>query len=133
MALSAMLAVGGFEVAMVFAVRPAFNAGSEAATRAAQFLGLFSGVLLSLGLLPQYIEIWRRREVVGISLLLLVLDMLGGRCSCCNISDNTPIFFRYIYELVTRVQGPVRCGRGDNIFFDCGESIIFFRPADMTG
>jgi hypothetical protein len=107
MALSAMLAVGGFEVAMVFAVRPAFNAGSEAATRAAQFLGLFSGVLLSLGLLPQYIEIWRRREVVGISLLLLVLDMLGGRCSCCNISDNTPTFFRYIYELVTRVQGPV--------------------------
>ncbi|KAJ7915816.1 hypothetical protein B0H13DRAFT_2231789 [Mycena leptocephala] len=97
MALSAMLAVGGFEVAMVFAVRPAFNAGSEAATRAAQFLGLFSGVLLSLGLLPQYIEIWRRREVVGISLLLLVLDMLGG------IFMNLSLAFKDRYDVVAGI------------------------------
>ncbi|KAF7370183.1 Pq loop repeat protein [Mycena sanguinolenta] len=80
MTLAVALLLAGFEVALVYAVRTTFNEGSQAALRATQFLGIFGSVLLGLGLLPQYVEIWRRREVVGISCLLLMLDMLGGVC-----------------------------------------------------
>jgi hypothetical protein len=73
-----MLAVGGFEAAMIFALRRAYNSESEAGARGVRFLGIFSAVLISLALLPQYVEIWRHREVVGISLLFMIVDMLGG-------------------------------------------------------
>ncbi|KAJ7097057.1 hypothetical protein B0H15DRAFT_824673 [Mycena belliarum] len=81
MALGAMLLIGGAEAGIVFAVRPAYNAGSAAGERGVQFLGLFSSVLFVLGLLPQYVEVWRRREVVGISILFMTCDMLGGMFS----------------------------------------------------
>lgn len=84
MAVGVMLLVGGFEAAMVFAVRPAYDAGTEAGLRGVQFLGIFSATLISLALLPQYVEIYRHREVVGISILFMVVDMLGGACLCCR-------------------------------------------------
>ncbi|KAJ6480936.1 PQ-loop-domain-containing protein [Mycena sanguinolenta] len=80
MALALALVLGGFEVGLVYAVQTMFDAGSVAALRATQFIGIFGSVLLGLGFLPQYVDIWRRREVVGISCLLLTLDMLGGIC-----------------------------------------------------
>ncbi|KAJ7199110.1 PQ loop repeat-domain-containing protein [Mycena haematopus] len=80
MTLGIAIVLIGFEAGIVLAVRSTAHTGSEAATHATQFLGIFGSVLLGLGLVPQYVEIWRRREVVGISSLLLVLDMLGGIC-----------------------------------------------------
>lgn len=84
MALGVMLLVGGLEAGMVFAVRPAYNAGTDAGVRGVQFFGIFSATLISLALFPQYVEIWRHREVVGISILFMVVDLLGGPCPRCN-------------------------------------------------
>ncbi|KAJ7464410.1 PQ loop repeat-domain-containing protein [Mycena latifolia] len=78
MALVVMLLVGGFEAGMVFALRHAYEARTDAGVRGVQFLGIFSSVLIALALLPQYVEIWRHREVVGISILFMLVDMLGG-------------------------------------------------------
>jgi uncharacterized protein with PQ loop repeat len=64
--------LGGFEVGMVFAIRPSLN------DRAIQFFGIFSSVLLSLGLVTQYYEIYQRREVVGLSIAFMTVDFLGG-------------------------------------------------------
>jgi hypothetical protein len=77
----AMLVVGGFETTMVFALRGAYGARTDAGLRGVQFIGISSSVIISLALFPQYVEIWRLREVVGISVLFMVVDLLGGRCS----------------------------------------------------
>ncbi|KAF8217092.1 PQ loop repeat-domain-containing protein [Mycena galopus ATCC 62051] len=106
MTLGIALALVGFEVGLVFAVRPALDAGSEAATRATQFMGIFGSVLLGLGLVPQYIEIWRRREVVGISPLLLVLDMLGGICMDLSLAfkNQLDIVTGITYSLIVVLE-----------------------------
>ncbi|KAK7677526.1 hypothetical protein QCA50_019532 [Cerrena zonata] len=72
---SLLLVLGGFEAGMVFAVKPSFNAGNG---RPIQFFGIFSSVLLSLALLHQYYEIYKHREVVGISITFMLVDLLGG-------------------------------------------------------
>ncbi|KAJ6582091.1 PQ loop repeat-domain-containing protein [Mycena capillaripes] len=107
MALGVMLIVGGFEVAMVFAIRPAYAAGSEAGARGVRFLGIFSAVLISLALLPQYVEIWRHREVVGISILFMVVDMLGGLFSDLSLAfkDRFDVVAGITYSLVVVLDG----------------------------
>ncbi|KAK8869821.1 hypothetical protein IAR55_000389 [Kwoniella newhampshirensis] len=43
-----------------------------------QMYGYISAVLLAVALLPQYWEIYKMREVVGISMLFMIVDILGG-------------------------------------------------------
>ncbi|KAJ7097237.1 PQ loop repeat-domain-containing protein [Mycena belliarum] len=78
MALAAILLVGGFQAALVFGIRPAYEAGSPGAARGVQFIGLWNAVLLALALVPQYVEIWQHNEVMGISLVFMAVDLLGG-------------------------------------------------------
>ncbi|KAJ7344082.1 PQ loop repeat-domain-containing protein [Mycena albidolilacea] len=107
MALGVMLIVGGFEAAMVFAVRPAYVADREAGAHGTQFLGIFSAVLISLALLPQYAEIWQHREVVGISMVFIVVDMLGGVFSDLSLAfkDRFDIIAGITYSLVVVLDG----------------------------
>ncbi|KAF7354660.1 hypothetical protein MSAN_01379700 [Mycena sanguinolenta] len=72
MGVAVIFALGGFEVGMVFATRPSSN------EQAIHFFGIFSSVLIALGLLMQYYEIYQRREVVGVSILFMVVDCAGG-------------------------------------------------------
>ncbi|CAE6466749.1 unnamed protein product [Rhizoctonia solani] len=58
------------------------RAGDEWPTRV---MGIMSALLISLGLLPQYWEIWKRKEVVGISMLFMSVDMLGGVFSVLSL------------------------------------------------
>ncbi|KAJ7923522.1 PQ loop repeat-domain-containing protein, partial [Mycena leptocephala] len=106
-AVGVMLAVGGFEAAMIFALRPAYDSGSEAGVRGVRFLGIFSAVLISLALLPQYVEIWRHREVVGISLLFMIVDMLGGVFSDLSLAfkDRFDVVAGVTYSLVIVLDG----------------------------
>jgi len=69
----------GFESGMVFVVRAAGN------PRLLQFFGIFAAVLISVGLIPQYIEIWRLKEVVGISLLFMAIDISGAFFSLLSL------------------------------------------------
>ncbi|KAJ6614143.1 PQ loop repeat-domain-containing protein, partial [Mycena sp. CBHHK59/15] len=109
LALGAMLAVGGLEAGLVCAVRPAHRAGTAAGARAVQFYGVFSSVLISLALLPQYAEIWRHREVVGISIAFMVVDMLGGVFSDLSLAfkDEFDIIAGITYTLVVVLDGVV--------------------------
>ncbi|KAJ7124427.1 PQ loop repeat-domain-containing protein [Mycena epipterygia] len=109
MALGVMLLVGGFEAGMVFAVRPAYNAGTEAGVRGVQFFGIFSATLISLALFPQYVEIWRHREVVGISILFMIVDMLGGVFSDLSLAfkGKFDVIAGITYTLVVVLDGLV--------------------------
>ncbi|KAG8812690.1 NAD-dependent histone deacetylase sir2 [Serendipita sp. 399] len=70
------------EVAGVYATRAAVKAGDSKLLR---FSGVFSGVLISVALIPQFIEIYRLREVRGISLLFLAVDISGGVFSMLSL------------------------------------------------
>ncbi|KAJ7464408.1 PQ loop repeat-domain-containing protein, partial [Mycena latifolia] len=97
MALGAMLLVGGFEAGMVFALRHAYDARTDAGVRGTQFIGIFSSVLIALALFPQYVEIWRHREVVGISVLFILVDMLGG------VFSDLSLAFKVKFDVIAGV------------------------------
>ncbi|KAJ7289263.1 PQ loop repeat-domain-containing protein [Mycena rebaudengoi] len=109
MGVGMMLLVGGFESLMVFTTRPSYLAGSVAAARAVQFFGISSSVLISVALLPQYVEIWRHREVVGISITFMVVDMLGGVFSDLSLAfkESFDIVAGVAYTLVVVLDGAI--------------------------
>ncbi|KAG6910220.1 hypothetical protein DXG01_012355 [Tephrocybe rancida] len=76
---SVMLVIGGLEAGIVFAVRPSMN------QRAIDFFGIFTSVLIAAGLLPQYYEIFKGKEVVGISIPFIAIDWLGGIFSLISL------------------------------------------------
>lgn len=76
MASCAMTIVAAFEIGMVYAVRPSHERGNEGG---AIFFGVLSSVLISAGLLPQYYEIYKHKEVIGVSMVFMGIDILGGK------------------------------------------------------
>ncbi|KAJ3544713.1 hypothetical protein NM688_g5710 [Phlebia brevispora] len=106
MFISLIAVSGGFEAGMVFAVRPAYHAGN---IRPVQFFGIFSSVMISLALFPQYWEIYRRREVVGISILFMFVDMMGGVFSTLSLIFKTEfdVIAGVTYSLVVVLDGIV--------------------------
>ncbi|KAG9018699.1 hypothetical protein FRB90_010467 [Tulasnella sp. 427] len=81
--LSFMSLFAGIQVGLVFAFRASPN------ERALQAFGILSAVIISLGLVPQYVEIWKRKELMrgptGISMLFMAVDMGGGLFSCLSL------------------------------------------------
>jgi len=75
MFLAAVAILGGFEAGMILAIKPAYHAGNLAPIR---FFGIAASILLSLALFPQYYEIYKYREVIGISIMFMLVDLLGG-------------------------------------------------------
>jgi len=73
---------GGFQAGMVFVTRNALQAGNS---KPIEFFGIFSGVMITVGLLPQIYEIYRLREVKGISMIFMCLDISGGVLSTLSL------------------------------------------------
>jgi len=69
--------LASFEAGMVFAVKSIYHNGSGN-RRPLDFFGIFSSVIISLALFPQYYEIWKHGEVIGISVAFMAVDLLGG-------------------------------------------------------
>jgi uncharacterized protein with PQ loop repeat len=88
MAGSLILLIGALEVALVFAIRPSMN------KPAIMFFGVFASILIATGLIPQYSEIIKRKEVVGISLVFLTIDILGG------LFSDLSLIFRDHFDVV---------------------------------
>ncbi|KAI0654042.1 PQ loop repeat-domain-containing protein, partial [Cubamyces menziesii] len=88
------LVSAGFEVGMIYAVRPAYNSGNM---RPVQFFGIFSSVLIAIALLPQYWEIYKYKEVIGISTLFMLVDMLGG------VFSDLSLAFKEKFDVVAGV------------------------------
>ncbi|EIW58286.1 uncharacterized protein TRAVEDRAFT_148372 [Trametes versicolor FP-101664 SS1] len=84
----------GFEVGMIYAVKPAYHHGN---IRPVQFFGIFSSVLISTALIPQYWEIYKYKEVIGISVLFMLVDMLGG------IFSDLSLAFKEDFDIIAGV------------------------------
>ncbi|KAI0705221.1 PQ loop repeat-domain-containing protein [Cytidiella melzeri] len=80
--LGLLVVLGGFEAGMIFAIRPAYHKGNH---KPVQFFGIMSSILLSSALFPQYYEIYKHHEVIGISLPFMAIDLLGGLFSVLSL------------------------------------------------
>lgn len=71
--------------------------------------GYITTVLLAMGLLPQYYEIWEHKEVFGISMGFMLIDIAGGLFSSASLFFHNP--FDYIacvqFMLVVVLDGLV--------------------------
>ncbi|KIK60902.1 hypothetical protein GYMLUDRAFT_598065 [Collybiopsis luxurians FD-317 M1] len=83
---------GGFELGMVYALRPSYDRGEESSNRGVEFFGIMSPVLLALSFIPQYYEIYRRKEIIGISIIFMAVDLLGGVFSDLSLAFKSGKF-----------------------------------------
>ncbi|KAH8111042.1 PQ loop repeat-domain-containing protein [Phellopilus nigrolimitatus] len=104
--MTTLVVLGGFEAGMVFAVRPAVKDGNE---RPVQFFGVMTSILLAMGLLPQFFEIFRFGEVKGISLPFMSIDFLGGIFSLLSLvfKEKFDVLAGVAYSLVILMDGAV--------------------------
>lgn len=92
--LAAIIFTGVFQVGLVYAIRPAYERGDDTGTFT---VGVLASVCTAIGLLPQYWEIYKRREVVGISLSFLLIDMAGGMFS------DLSLVFKQTFNVVAAI------------------------------
>ncbi|OXG22212.1 integral membrane protein [Cryptococcus neoformans Tu401-1] len=85
----------GFEAGSVYALWAGQRNGAEWPIL---MYGYISAVLLAVALLPQYWEIYKYREVIGISLLFMLVDILGG------IFSFLSLFFRKDLDIAAFVS-----------------------------
>ncbi|KAI0820301.1 PQ loop repeat-domain-containing protein [Trametes gibbosa] len=106
MYITAVTIFAGFEVGMIFAIFPSFRAGNMAPV---QFFGIFSTILISGALLPQYYEIYKYKEVIGISLMFMAVDLLGGVFNDLSLAfkDEFDVVAGVTYSLVVVLDGIV--------------------------
>ncbi|EJU03662.1 hypothetical protein DACRYDRAFT_21174 [Dacryopinax primogenitus] len=93
--------IGGLQVAFVFAVWYALAVGNE---RPLQFFGVMPAIMIFAGVIPQFYEIWKMKEVLGISMAFMTIDGLGGVFSTLSLVFNKSIdpllAFSYISVIV---------------------------------
>ncbi|KAI0687151.1 PQ loop repeat-domain-containing protein [Cerioporus squamosus] len=104
--LTSVALFAGFEVGMIYAITPAYNAGNMAPV---QFFGIFSTILIAGALLPQYYEIYKHKEVIGISILFMTVDLLGGVFNDLSLAfkDDFDVVAGVTYSLVVLLDGIV--------------------------
>ncbi|TRM60787.1 PQ loop repeat-domain-containing protein [Schizophyllum amplum] len=98
--------MAGFEAGMVYAIRPAYEGGNMAPVR---FFGIMSSVIISVALLPQYWEIYKHKEVIGISIPFMLIDLLGGVFSDLSLAfaPKFDVIAGVTYSLVVLLDGLV--------------------------
>ncbi|KAF8740765.1 hypothetical protein AX14_007399 [Amanita brunnescens Koide BX004] len=94
MTLAAITFTGVCEVGLVFAIRPSYERGNDIGTLV---VGILSSVFIGVGLLPQYWEIYKRREVLGISFLFLFIDMAGG------VLNDLSLVFKQTFNILAAI------------------------------
>ncbi|KZV63180.1 PQ-loop-domain-containing protein [Peniophora sp. CONT] len=85
------------ELGFIYAVLEPYQRGEDAAKRGVQFFGIFASVMIAMGLLPQYYEIYKRREVVGISLIFMSVDIAGG------IFNDLSLVFKGEFDIIASI------------------------------
>jgi len=83
-----LILFGALEVGFVYAVRHGLAQGND---RPLQFFGVMTAILLFAGLIPQYYEIWKLKEVRGVSMLFMLVDGLGGLFSFLSLVFEPPL------------------------------------------
>lgn len=78
-----MIVAGALEVLFVLVSRPAVEHGIDAPVK---LFGILSVLAIAGGLLPQYWEIYKLKEVMGVSYTFICIDMLGGILNALSLA-----------------------------------------------
>ncbi|KAI0178985.1 PQ loop repeat-domain-containing protein [Hypoxylon sp. FL1284] len=74
----------GVEAALILTLRPLYEAGNGTGILV---VGIIANILLALGLVPPYGEIWKRRgRVIGINFVFLSMDWFGAFFSLLSLA-----------------------------------------------
>ena len=74
-------------------------------------IGIIASVLLSIALLPQYWEIYKFKEVVGVSMTFLLIDILGG------VFNNLSLAFKEKFDVVASMSYTLVIVSSPSFFF----------------
>jgi len=88
------LVFGGVEAALILTLKPLYDRGTDFPMI---ILGVIASILLAVGLLPPYIEIWKRRgRVIGINWIFLTIDWMGAFFSLMALGSfhHGPVSFQ---------------------------------------
>lgn len=78
------VAFAGVEAALVLTLQPLYDAGKSAGILV---VGIVAAILLAVGLLPPYGELWKRRgRVIGINFVFLSMDWFGAFFSLMSLA-----------------------------------------------
>ncbi|BGP41199.1 hypothetical protein JCM10450v2_005238 [Rhodotorula kratochvilovae] len=80
---------GGVEAGLIVGCQHLQDRGNERLNTAT---GVLAAIFVIAGLLPQYWEVWKYKAVVGISLIFLSIDLLGGVWSLLSLVFAPPPF-----------------------------------------
>jgi len=91
--------MAGFEAWMIYVVKPPAEKGHTAPLRV---FGIASPVIIVLGLLPQYWEIYKRKEVIGLSMTFMAVDIGGAVFSILSLAfkEEFDVFASITYAVV---------------------------------
>ncbi|KAJ3979983.1 PQ loop repeat-domain-containing protein [Lentinula detonsa] len=101
---------GGFEAGMVYALRSPYDHGNKHAESAISFFGIMSTVVITGALVPQYYQIYKYKEVVGLSIPCMTIDLLGGVFSDLSLifrPGSFNVLAGITYSLVVVTDGAV--------------------------
>ncbi|KAI0384236.1 PQ loop repeat-domain-containing protein [Hypomontagnella monticulosa] len=74
----------GVQAALILTLQPLYDAGQDTGILV---VGIIANILLAVGLLPPYGEIWKRRgRVIGINFVFLSMDWLGAFFSLMSLA-----------------------------------------------
>jgi hypothetical protein len=83
------LLFGGIEAALILALRPLYDRGISLPMI---ILGVIASLLLAAGLIPPYLEIWRRKgRVIGINWVFLTIDWFGAFFSLMALGESAHV------------------------------------------
>ncbi|KAF5336003.1 hypothetical protein D9611_006327 [Ephemerocybe angulata] len=107
MTLGVIVVCGAIEVLLVLTIRPIQNPHNKHV--ATMFFGVLSAVLISTALFPQYYEIYKYKAVIGISLVFMGIDMLGGLLNDLSLvfSESFDPLAACSYTLVIVLDGVI--------------------------
>lgn len=93
----------GLEFGFIFWLRPVYRHGTEWPMLV---IAIIAAVLLALGLIPPYFELWKRRgRVVGINFFFLAMDSMGALLSMLSIVVGTmDIMSMVLYAIVLALE-----------------------------
>ena len=95
--MSVLVLFGLIEFILVILLRPLHDRGEHAATTATKALGIVVSALIPVALFPQYWQIYKHKEVIGISLVFIAVDMMGG------IFNDLSLAFRAEFDVIAAV------------------------------
>ncbi|KAI1074881.1 PQ loop repeat-domain-containing protein [Whalleya microplaca] len=87
LAVTMAVVFAGIETALILTLKPLYDRGSNTGVLV---VGIVASILLAIGLLPPYGELWKRRgRVIGINWIFLSMDWFGAFFSVMSLAAQS--------------------------------------------